>query len=504
MQLQNKNAVVLGVADESSIAWAIAQRLMENGANVYIGFQQKFFSRVRLLLQQYPQVQGQRCDVLNDEELAAFFAQFADKPVDILVHGIAYGPPDVFTSPPSSVTAPDFETTLTISTHSLLKVSGAAKPYLRDWASIMTLTYQASEHASPFYGMMGVAKAALESCVRYLAIEMGQQRARVNAISPGPIETPAALGEMLAFLRDPEALETPAGAVLRSAVAAMKNDPEMMNEPDNVKAKALWNVVQTRVAGECALPEFITQDDVADCALFLSSDLSRKITGQVIRIDGGMSTSRLMPASEGAPASVPAAAQPAAPEASPSALAEQYAEGVARWLSQKFQGAHVSTVTDDTASYCLIDGEGFRASLGIDASLHALGADAAHEHFERWSLADVLREANGTLVVATRDGLRFAVPDATSPMNGWTAQTLASPEIDWRNAWSFRFSDDSRAAAFCERLQGLDSGGAISAQAAGDTASVTASRHVMLDVVRLARDEFSGQVPPPGVASLRW
>lgn len=220
MQLQNKNAVVLGVADESSIAWAIAQRLMENGANVYIGYQQKFFSRVRLLLQKYPQVQGKRCDILNDEELAGFFAQFNDKPVDILVHGIAYGPPEVFTSPPSSVSAAAFETTLTISTHSLLKVTGAAKPYLRDWASIMTLTYQASEHASPFYGMMGVAKAALESCVRYLAIEMGQQRARVNAISPGPIETPAALGEMLAFLRDPAALETPAGAVLRSAVAA--------------------------------------------------------------------------------------------------------------------------------------------------------------------------------------------------------------------------------------------------------------------------------------------
>ncbi|MEM9057857.1 MAG: SDR family oxidoreductase, partial [Pseudomonadota bacterium] len=206
MQLQNKNAVVLGVADESSIAWAMAQRLMENGANVYIGYQQKFFSRVRLLLQQYPQVTGKRCDITNDEELAAFFSECAERPIDILVHGIAFGPPEVFTAPPSAVGADAFGTTMTISTHSLLKTAGAAKPYLRDWASIMTLTYQASEHASPFYGMMGVAKAALESAVRYLAIEMGQQRVRVNAISPGPIETPAALGEMLAFLRDPSAL----------------------------------------------------------------------------------------------------------------------------------------------------------------------------------------------------------------------------------------------------------------------------------------------------------
>ena len=118
----------------------------------------------------------------------------------------------------------------------------------------MTLTYQASEHASPFYGMMGVAKAALESAVRYLAIEMGERRIRVNAISPGPIETPAALGELLAFLRNPEALATPAGAVLRSAVAEIQNDPVMSAEDDQAKAKRLWNVVQTRVAGECAIP----------------------------------------------------------------------------------------------------------------------------------------------------------------------------------------------------------------------------------------------------------
>ena len=295
MDLSGKNAVVLGVADRSSIAWGIAARLLEHGAQVHIGYQQRFFSRVRLLLQENSTITGARCDITDDNELQSFFESRPEVPIDILIHGIAFGPPEVFTNPASAVSSDSFTQTLSISTHSLLKVSGYAKPYLRSDASIITLTYQASEQASPFYGMMGVAKSALESAVRYLAIEMGEKGIRVNAISPGPIETPAAIGEMLAFLRSPDAFNTRAGKLLQSAMNQIQSNPEFSRADDYRKAKFLWHAVQSRVAQECAIQDFVTQDDVADCALFLSSNYARKITGQVIHVDCGMSTSRLMP-----------------------------------------------------------------------------------------------------------------------------------------------------------------------------------------------------------------
>ena len=117
-------------------------------------------------------------------------------------------------------------------------MAGFAKPYLREWASVMTLSYQASWQAQPFYGMMGVAKATLESCVRYLATELGPQRVRVNAISPGPIETPAALGEVLAFLRDPSALDTEAGKVFKVLIEQMRADPELAGADEVTRARA--------------------------------------------------------------------------------------------------------------------------------------------------------------------------------------------------------------------------------------------------------------------------
>ena len=295
MDLSGKSAVVLGVADKSSIAWGIAARLLEHGAHVHIGYQQRFFSRVRLLLQENPSIRGARCDITNDDELQNFFESRLEAPIDILVHGIAFGPPDVFTNPASAVSSESFTQTLSISTHSLLKISGYAKPYLRNEGSIITLTYQASEQASPFYGMMGVAKSALESAVRYLAIEMGEKGIRVNAISPGPIETPAAIGEMLALLRSPHAFSTRAGALLKAAMSQIQSNPDLSRADDYRKATFLWHAVQSRVAQECAIQEFVTQADVADCALFLASSYAKKITGQVIHVDCGMSSSRLMP-----------------------------------------------------------------------------------------------------------------------------------------------------------------------------------------------------------------
>src|SRR5436305_5279935 len=103
MDFQGKNVVVLGVADESSIAWGIAKAFADHGGRVYIGYQQKFFSRVRLLMLENPKIQGDRCDVLRDEEMSAFFARFRQDPIDVLVHAIAFAPPEMFTAPASSV-----------------------------------------------------------------------------------------------------------------------------------------------------------------------------------------------------------------------------------------------------------------------------------------------------------------------------------------------------------------------------------------------------------------
>jgi enoyl-[acyl-carrier protein] reductase I len=288
MGLDGRNVVVLGVADESSLAWAIAKRFAEHGANVFIGYQQKFFSRVRLLLKDSPAVQGDRCDVLVDSEMSNFFGRFRDNPVDVLVHGIAFAPGEMFTEPPSETTPDGFCQSLTISAHSLCKVVRFAKPSLRNWGSVMTLTYQASERAEASYGMMGVAKSALESAVRYLALELGCRKIRVNAISAGPVETVAATGIMGAFLRNPDALDRQRARIFRKAIEAAQAEG---GYPDAIAlAKGAWKHFQEIVAQRCAIEETVSKEDVADCALFLGSDYSRKITGQVIHVDCGLST----------------------------------------------------------------------------------------------------------------------------------------------------------------------------------------------------------------------
>ncbi len=287
MGLDGKNVVVLGVADESSLAWAIAKRFAEHGANVFIGYQQKFFSRVRLLLLQNPGVQGDRCDIEKDEEITSFFARFENNPVDVLVHAIAFAPNELFTEPASQASADNFCRSLTISAHSLCKAVRFAKPNLREWGSVITLTYQASERAEASYGLMGVSKSALESAVRYLALELGVKKIRVNALSPGPIETVAATGIMGAFLRNPQALDQQRARIFQQAIQLAQSE----NHPDPLAtASAAWKHFQDICARRCAIEETVSKEDVADSALFLGSDYSRKITGQILHIDCGLST----------------------------------------------------------------------------------------------------------------------------------------------------------------------------------------------------------------------
>ena len=302
MSVKGKTFAVMGVADRESIAWHVACRLQDAGATVVVGYQQRFLSRVRLLLQERPGILGQKADVLDGDELDAFFAHpaFAGGRLDGLVHSVAYGPPSVFSRPPSQVNVRDFTETLDISTHSLARVVRHAKGVLRPGGSVVTLSFLASQRAMPLYGMMGVAKSALESLVRYLAVELGRERIRCNAVSPGPIETLAALSEIVALKRDPSALEQLPSVRLREVLQKHGMDlsvPKAQGEPseeDLAFARAVWKEVQQEFSSRSALPELVTAEDVADSVEFLLSDASRKITGQVLLVDCGFSSCLLV------------------------------------------------------------------------------------------------------------------------------------------------------------------------------------------------------------------
>lgn len=293
--LQDKHVVVLGVADETSIAWGITEAFLNCGAQVRIGFQQKFFSRVRLLCQKHPQLEARRCDVLNETELLDFFESLGERPIDVLVHSIAYGPPEIFTKSPSEVTAEGITQAMAISAHSLPVVVHYAKTRLAEWSSIVAMSFQAAQRAWPLYGMMGVTKSALEGMVRYLSLELGERKVRVNAISPGPVETLAALGIIIAFSRDSAALEQHQGRVLYDSIESVTREQPGLRDSDEMTwARLVWNRVQHALARHCPLPELVSKEDVANCALFLGSDLSRKITGQVIQVDCGLSSTLIL------------------------------------------------------------------------------------------------------------------------------------------------------------------------------------------------------------------
>lgn len=290
--LAGKSVIVLGVADESSIAWGIARAFAAHGARVTIGYQQKFFSRVRMLLKDRPEIAGSRCDVLNEEELGSFFAPFRATGIDVLIHSIAYAPPEAFTRDPSEVSIATLDQTMTVSTMSLLRVIRFSKPALHPWSSVVAMSAQAATRAVPLYGMMGVAKSALESVIRYLAIELGRDRIRVNAISPTPVETLAAYGEMMAFAGEPAALDRPVGNLVREAFSRASAQTAGSAEPQGPEwLHAVAENIRQGVAIRCPIQEPVSKEDVAGCALFLGSRLSTKITGQVIHVDSGLSTS---------------------------------------------------------------------------------------------------------------------------------------------------------------------------------------------------------------------
>jgi len=200
-----KTAVVFGLANKRSIAWAIAQKLQQAGWRLAITYQnERLEQEAKDLIGDLPGASGFMCDVTSDEQIAKLFAELASKYGQLhgLVHSVAFAPPEELKGEFVNTTREGFRMAHDISVYSLIAVARAAAPLMSAGGGMVTLTYYGAEKVVPRYNVMGVAKAALEATVRYLANDLGPKNIRVNAISAGPIKTLAArgiagLGEML-------------------------------------------------------------------------------------------------------------------------------------------------------------------------------------------------------------------------------------------------------------------------------------------------------------------
>jgi enoyl-[acyl-carrier protein] reductase I len=248
INLAGKTAVVFGLANKRSIAWGIAQKLHEAGATLAICYQnERMKADAEELIAELPGAAGFQCDVSNDAEIERLFAAFKEKygKIEILVHAVAYAPVEELRGEFVNTSREGFRIAHDVSVYSLIAVSRAAAPLMTESGSIMTLSYFGAEKVVPNYNVMGVAKAALEATVRYLAWNLGPKNIRVNAISAGPIKTLAARG-----------------------VGALGD----MLKSHSDRAPLHRNVDQLEVGG---------------AALFLASELSSAVTGEVLYVDCG-------------------------------------------------------------------------------------------------------------------------------------------------------------------------------------------------------------------------
>jgi enoyl-[acyl-carrier protein] reductase I len=196
--LTGKKGIVLGIANHRSIAWAIAQALAAEGVQLALTYQGRMEDSVRKLAEGLKDPLVLPCDVQRDEEIAAVFDEIGNKwgQLDVLVHSLAFAPRESLDGRFVETTREAFGVALDISAYSLVAVTRPAEPLFEKagGGSVITMTYLGSERAMPGYNVMGVAKAALEASVRYLAADLGPKNIRINAISPGPMQTLAARG----------------------------------------------------------------------------------------------------------------------------------------------------------------------------------------------------------------------------------------------------------------------------------------------------------------------
>lgn len=249
LNLEGKTAVIFGVANKRSIAWAITQKLQLAGAKLAVTYQnERLRMEAQELITGLPGALAFQCDVTRDEEIDALFANIKKQfgKVDIVVHSVAYAPPDELRGDFINTSRDGFRIAHDVSVYSLIAVARAAMPLMTEGGSVMTLTYYGAEKVVPKYNVMGVAKAALEASVRYLAYDMGRMaNVRVNAISAGPIKTLAARG--IAGFGDMLGIQ----------------------------------------AEKAPLARNVEVNEVANMALYLASDLSTGVTGETVYVDCG-------------------------------------------------------------------------------------------------------------------------------------------------------------------------------------------------------------------------
>jgi enoyl-[acyl-carrier protein] reductase I len=246
--MQGKRGLVMGVANERSIAWGIAQALHAQGAELAFTYQGDIFrKRVVPLVEPLKPAALIDCDVTEQGSLDAAFAELQGKwpTLDFLVHAIAFSDKEQLKGRYVDTTLENFTATMNVSCYSFTAAAQRAEKMMPNGGSLLTLTYYGAEKVMPHYNVMGVAKAALESSVRYMAEDLGKRAIRVNAISAGPIKTLAAsgIGDFRYILK--------------------------------------WNELNA------PLRRTVTTDEVGNTAVFLLSDLGRAITGEVMHVDGG-------------------------------------------------------------------------------------------------------------------------------------------------------------------------------------------------------------------------
>ena len=246
--MTGKRWLVMGVANDRSIAWGIASALAAEGAELAFSYQgEAFGKRVEPLAASVGSDFLVDVDVMDDASLDAAFGALKDRwgTIDFLVHAIAYYDKNELTGRFINTSRENFRNSLTISCYSFIDVARRASDLMPDGGSLITLTYQGSNRVTPFYNVMGVAKAALESSVRYLANDLGPQQIRVNAISPGPMKTLA-------------------GAAIGGARKTFKTTEA--NAPMRANA---------------------TLEAIGGTAVYLASDYGACTTGEIVTVDGG-------------------------------------------------------------------------------------------------------------------------------------------------------------------------------------------------------------------------
>jgi enoyl-[acyl-carrier protein] reductase I len=246
--MAGKKGLVMGVANERSIAWAISKACHDQGAKLAFTFQgEALEKRVRPLAKSIASEIVMPCDVTDPASIDSTFAEIEKKwgGIDFLVHAIAFSNKEQLKGKYIDTTADNFALTMNVSCYSFTAIAQRAVPLMKNGGSIVTLTYYGAERVIPHYNVMGVAKAALEASVRYLAMDLGEQKIRVNAISAGPIKT-------LAF-------------------AGIGDSRYILK----------WNELNS------PLKRNVSPEEVGNAGLYLLSDLGTGVTGEVMHVDAG-------------------------------------------------------------------------------------------------------------------------------------------------------------------------------------------------------------------------